>query len=87
MSAVIDTPESALQNGGVELSVIEQLLIIRRRRDLTVAKAARRWRLNARTMRSWEQGIRAPRPATVNRLKRIIFDEEMKGFAEKGGAK
>lgn len=85
-SAIIDTLTPAPQNGAgiqqqdVKLTTVEKLLIIRRRRGLTVTQAARRWRLNARTMRAWEQGQRTPREHTEKRLKKIVYDEELKGF-------
>lgn len=87
-SALIDTPAPAPHNGAgiqqpdVNLTTVEKLLIIRRRRGLTVPQAARRWRLNARTMHAWEQGQRKPRPNTEKRLMRIVHVEEMKGFPD-----
>jgi DNA-binding transcriptional regulator YiaG len=72
----------------VTLTDVEKLLIIRHRRGLTVARAAKRWRLNARTLHAWEQGIggaktgssRFPSPEAAERIKVIVRDEERKGF-------
>lgn len=80
--ATIDTPLPVGQNAPpVELTTIEKLLIIRRRRNLTVAQAVRRWKLGSPvTLNAWEQGKRSPLPETERRLKAIIREEEMKGF-------
>jgi DNA-binding transcriptional regulator YiaG len=87
MSAIIDTPTPAPQkqpDATVELSTIEKLLIIRRRLGLSVKQAAKRWRLNSRSLNAWEQSIggggggRRPRPHNERRLRKIAFDEEEK---------
>ena len=59
----------------VQLTVIEQVVIIRRRLGLTVQQAAHRWRLNARVLGSWEQGTRTPRNSNAARLKAIVAQE------------
>jgi DNA-binding transcriptional regulator YiaG len=66
------------------VNLADKLFILRRRLGITVAQAAKRWRLNARALTSWEQETRKPSAANADRLNRIIARElarELKGFS------
>jgi DNA-binding transcriptional regulator YiaG len=79
MSAHIETlATSPLTMTHVHLS--DKLFILRRRLGITVAQAAKRWRLNARTITSWEQATRVPSAKNAVRLERIIA-RELKGLS------
>jgi DNA-binding transcriptional regulator YiaG len=80
MSAVIDTAEAVTHTPAVELTTVERLIIVRRRRRLTIGAAAARWSMKPRTLHAWEQGTRFPNATNEAALKRIIRDEERRGF-------
>jgi DNA-binding transcriptional regulator YiaG len=62
----------------MDLSAIEQLLIIRRRLKLTAAEASARWGINIKTLQSWEEGVRAPGPENVALIDKILKTESAK---------
>jgi DNA-binding transcriptional regulator YiaG len=49
-----------------------RLKTARRKLQLTQAQAARRWRVNKRTLEAWEIGEHAPLPVFRARLERIL---------------
>jgi DNA-binding transcriptional regulator YiaG len=49
-----------------------RLKAARRKLQLTQAQAARRWRVNKRTLEAWEEGEHAPLPVFRARLERIL---------------
>jgi DNA-binding transcriptional regulator YiaG len=49
-----------------------RLKAARRKLRLTQAQAARRWRVNKRTLEAWAEGEHAPLPIFRARLERIL---------------
>lgn len=59
----------------IYLTLVERITLIRHRLGLTAAQAAKRWRLNKRTLHAWEQGSNRPSESARTRLLQIVETE------------
>ncbi len=60
----------------IKPTLIEKLVLIRKRRRWTADTAAKRWKLNPHTLRAYERGERQPGRFTLLYLEKIIAAEE-----------
>jgi transcriptional regulator with XRE-family HTH domain len=56
----------------IEPTLIETLLLLRRRKGWTQAECAKKLSVSSRTLRAWEDGQNKPKPLTMKAIETFI---------------